>query len=109
MKWSRPVIGDRPFHPAQRNAVEIALFHFHSEHPFTLVMSRCAHEIAGTTRIAITTLEVGSGHAPFSHLDLLLRSLIVEQYYTNSLITSSPFALNQTLPYLPPDLFRRNN
>src|SRR6266446_1669568 len=98
MQWPRPVIGDRPFHFVRRNIVEIALFDFHSQHAFAPVMRGQAHEIAGTTRIAITTFEVGSRHAPFIHLDLLLRSLIVEQYYRNSLITSSPFVINETLP-----------
>src|SRR5258707_13603895 len=109
MKWSGPVIRDCPIHSVQRSAVEIALFPLHSQYPFAFGMRGRALEVAGTTGITVATLEVSSGHAPFSHLDLLLRSLIVEQYYTNSLITSSQFGINETLPLLPPDLFRRTN
>src|SRR5260370_39349112 len=93
----------------QRKGVEVGLVHCEYQIPFEFVMRGRAMEVAGTTGITVATLEVSSGHAPFSHLDLLLRSLIVEQYYTNSLITSSQFGINETLPYLPTDLFRRNN
>ena len=33
------------------------------------MMCRRTHEVAGTARIAVTAFEVGSGHAPFGHLN----------------------------------------
>src|SRR5260370_42687643 len=87
MQRSRPVIGDRPFHSVQRNAIEIALFHFHSQHPFAFVTRGRALEVAGTTGITVATLEVSSGHAPLSHLSLLLLRLLVWRYYSRRVKT----------------------
>src|SRR2546425_12069249 len=68
MQRPRPVIGDGPLHIIQRNAVEVSLLNFHSQHAFALVMRGRTLEIAGTTGIAVATLEVSSGHAPLSHV-----------------------------------------
>jgi len=62
------MISDGPLHAVKRHIAEVSLVDFHSQHAFALVMRGWALEIAGTTRIAVTTLEISSGHASFSHI-----------------------------------------
>src|SRR5581483_2850708 len=82
MKWPRPMIGDCPLHPVQRDAIKITFFHLHAEYAFAFMMCRRTHEVARTARITVAALEVRASHAPVSHCCFLRRNSIAEQHYT---------------------------